>query len=1366
LGNKSCAIEKSIKLRRKKVRKFIVLSLLIMVASWFFGESLPGSQSIYLGNGVKEAGLGYTGISGLYSIDGITFNPASQADARRMANSFTFGGIGSRTAVGLLGISLPFDFGVLSFNALYSGSGGENALSSLYGGVFSIAKPITENLFWGTSLKFLYGNSRTSDWALAIDMGVIIKEETGTKGFGLNDYSYGLVIRNIGKIINITNYDPFPPMTLGLGGSFYPLIFDFYRLKLIADVNIPFYPLGFSLNVGVENIFFDFIKVRGGYILSFPEGSSFSEVGPFTFGVSLLGKFKISQKEGKQDFEFKFGKEKLEDSTDIEISYCLQQQKFNGVGEIAHFVGFDIAWGYYDDQKPDVGMSVETNYISPNFDGLQDVARIYPRMKDNKFVDGWQLDIVDQSGKTVRTYNSIEKLKIRSLDFMKFVKQIFSVKQQVEIPEYIDWNGQDKDGKVVSDGEYFAVLTAWDENKNTAKSEKLSIFVDTVVPEVKASLPYLIFSPNNDNSKDELVINLSSKNIMPNDKVIVSILDKNNVEVKNFTFDSSCPDKVNWDGKDNNGKPLPEGEYSVNVSAVDFAGNKTINPTFKVTLVTNYQVATLATSLDKFSPNNDGVKDSIFFYPKVSDEKGLEKWALKIFDVNDKVVKTFEGKTFLPKEVYWDGKGDNRQTLPDGDYYCKLELFFDSGNYPASEKKKFTIDTSPPQIFVEPEYLSFSPNGDGKQDTLTFRHKIFGDDNDIIEMKILDEIGNVIYYNRTDLKNVPGEFVWNGLDKNLKPLPEGKYTYVIEGIDAVGNKSKFEVKNIFLKTGLEQIAVQADVVAISPNNIEGNKRVVFTTSVTTKKGILDFKFFITKDGKEIYTFVTNQYVEKIVWDGRDNKGTILPDGVYTYQFKVKYDFGDEPVSTPKQIIIDSVSPEIEILTKDYAFSPNGDGRKDNFVIKQKVKGDKSDVYKASIVDSKNNVVKTYTFVGNVPEEVLWDGKDDKGNELPEGIYRYRVEGVDAANNKTVREIPKIKLVRKYENVSLSISGKKFSPSLGQKLTLNLDVSSVDDLEEAYVDIYNSENKLVRRISISTNEKKQKVEWDGLGEKGANLPDGVYRAEINFSYASGNLLTGEVTDILMDATPPEVVMNVSPEVFTPDGDGEDDVMYINLNLNDFTDVKEWKLLIYKRVEKKEDINIFKTFSGKGKGKFLIQWDGVSDDKEDVVEAVQDYVMELTVLDEVGNKKLITNEFTTGVLVEKTPDGLRIRVSSILFAFDSARFVGDYEKPLKKIIYILRKIMSAPEKYGLSKNFKIEVSGHTDDVGAEDYNQKLSERRAKAVYEYLVKNDIDPAILTYVGYGKSRPYKIIKAGMSKEKVNEYRARNRRVEFFIKK
>ena len=94
------------------------------------------------------------------------------------------------------------------------------------------------------------------------------------------------------------------------------------------------------------------------------------------------------------------------------------------------------------------------------------------------------------------------------------------------------------------------------------------------------------------------------------------------------------------------------------------------------------------------------------------------------------------------------------------------------------------------------------------------------------------------------------------------------------------------------------------------------------------------------------------------------------------------------------------------------------------------------------------------------------------------------------------------------------------------------------------------------------------------------------------------------------------------------------------------------------------------------------------------------------------------------------------------------------------------MSAPEKYGLSKNFKIEVSGHTDDVGGEDYNQKLSERRAKAVYDYLVKNDIDPAILTYVGYGKSRPYKIIKAGMSKEKVNEYRARNRRVEFFIKK
>ena len=53
-------------------------------------------------------------------------------------------------------------------------------------------------------------------------------------------------------------------------------------------------------------------------------------------------------------------------------------------------------------------------------------------------------------------------------------------------------------------------------------------------------------------------------------------------------------------------------------------------------------------------------------------------------------------------------------------------------------------------------------------------------------------------------------------------------------------------------------------------------------------------------------------------------------------------------------------------------------------------------------------------------------------------------------------------------------------------------------------------------------------------------------------------------------------------------------------------------------------------------------------------------------------------------------------------------------------------------------RVEVAGHTDLCGTDEYNQQLSDRRARAVYEYLTSNGIDASRLAGpVGYGESRP-----------------------------
>ncbi len=89
-----------------------------------------------------------------------------------------------------------------------------------------------------------------------------------------------------------------------------------------------------------------------------------------------------------------------------------------------------------------------------------------------------------------------------------------------------------------------------------------------------------------------------------------------------------------------------------------------------------------------------------------------------------------------------------------------------------------------------------------------------------------------------------------------------------------------------------------------------------------------------------------------------------------------------------------------------------------------------------------------------------------------------------------------------------------------------------------------------------------------------------------------------------------------------------------------------------------------------------------------------------------------------------------------------------------IVILDEIAALMKKY---PEYNLSISGHTDSVGSAAANQKLSEGRAKACYDYLIKKGIDRSRMSYAGYGETQP---IADNMTKEG----RAKNRRVEFYM--
>ncbi|MBI5218981.1 MAG: PD40 domain-containing protein [Bacteroidia bacterium] len=111
------------------------------------------------------------------------------------------------------------------------------------------------------------------------------------------------------------------------------------------------------------------------------------------------------------------------------------------------------------------------------------------------------------------------------------------------------------------------------------------------------------------------------------------------------------------------------------------------------------------------------------------------------------------------------------------------------------------------------------------------------------------------------------------------------------------------------------------------------------------------------------------------------------------------------------------------------------------------------------------------------------------------------------------------------------------------------------------------------------------------------------------------------------------------------------------------------------------------------------------------------------------------------------GDKIILNNIFFETNSYVLKNESKVELNKIIGFMKE----------NNTVKIELSGHTDNTGSKDLNKKLSENRAKAVYDYLVNNSISSGRLRFKGYADMQP-------VAQNTTTEGKAKNRRTELKI--
>jgi len=146
--------------------------------------------------------------------------------------------------------------------------------------------------------------------------------------------------------------------------------------------------------------------------------------------------------------------------------------------------------------------------------------------------------------------------------------------------------------------------------------------------------------------------------------------------------------------------------------------------------------------------------------------------------------------------------------------------------------------------------------------------------------------------------------------------------------------------------------------------------------------------------------------------------------------------------------------------------------------------------------------------------------------------------------------------------------------------------------------------------------------------------------------------------------------------------------------------------------------------------------------------EDYFPISNNIDLSNNKKVTIDEnlklFTVAELTEK---GVNLTLENIFFDTNKSTLKKESYAELNRVFALIK-----------TNNFKIELFGHTDNVGKNDYNLQLSQRRADAVRKYFIKKGISAADISALGKGEVEP-------IESNDSAEGKAKNRRVEIRFK-
>jgi len=1336
--------------------------------------SLVSAQGIYAqNNGVTPIGAntaqdlyspGMAGAGGFVTSRGgapaSALNPAAEGESQRMLLNLGYTGLFSLSnergyGIGAinLGAIYPTRLAVLGASLwLLSSHFDSFPVETTFQGNFNVAKEILSGMSIGVGLNAGYNTG--NNWTVSGDLG--FRYNMGNLG-PLENFTWAVTARSLGKSWIPPRFTPVGGVSFdflgirGIDGKPDPILVSFAGDLMLPTVQ------NLAGKLGLRVAIAELINVSASTQFNLRESINGKGPSPIpSIGIGVNWKLKPSG--GKTTT----GSLPRDGELSIDLG---AKPLYNGIWGM----GGGVTWaiGVADRSPPVIIVDYpEPAWISPNNDGKADYLEFPITIRDERYIAEWVFEIMDEGGVPVREYRNKET-RPETQGAQEIFGNIQSAKGGVEVPSTLRWDGIFESGELAPDGKYYFTITAKDDNGNLGIAGPYEVNVDCTPPLVEIT-PFGenmdTFAPGDGGSRDRLTITQTgSTEDLWEGGIYTSLGEK----VKTIEFANQAPASFVWDGRDDSGSIVGDGVYNYRISATDKALNTGGAVLENIIVNTTRPAVRLAITDAYFSPNGDGVKDTMIFVPSAPVSEGIAGWELRVSDFSGAVRSTRTGATGLPARIEFDGRDATGRILPEAIYSASILVRYRNGYTATASSPPFSLDITAPRASVR---INDPDQGPG-------RPAVFSPTGDKNRLVIIQEGSNELSWTG-DIRrqeepagtpvrafrfsgSPPGRIEWDGFTTTGALAPDGLFTYELYCTDPAGNTGRSNIVEFEIDTRDTPVYISAEFRAFSPNGDGVKDAINLIPQIQEKDGIMTWKIDILTASalSSVRTFEGRESVPaQVSWNGRTSAGAAAPDGNYVARIDLEYRSGNRPFSVSMPFVLDTVPPQGELSVPYNIFAPNGNGNRETLPIQASTRGD--DEWSLVITGRDTSPVRTWNWTGSptvIP--VVWDGKDEAGNIVGNGNYNLTLSSTDEAGNSTRRTVNNIEVDATVPRIFLTASSQAIAPKANQAEAMRFNIisnisSGVNSWKLELRDENNDVIKSFPSTAGGSGTLPTFVPWNGADDSG-RLREGRFTPSLAVSYTKGDQASVSAPPVTVDISGPILGFHSEPEYFSPDNDGVDDELFIYLSARDASPIADWSLEIH---ETEGTSQLFYRIGGRGNPSEKIIWDGRSN-RGELVQGATDYEFTYTASDTLGNSSTTTGIIGTDVLVIRDGDILRIQIPSITFRAYYADFIDIPQDRLEHNIRVLRRVAEILSRF---RDYRITVEGHANPVlGTEREETEtlmpLSLARAEFTIDQLGTYGVSRNRLSPVGRGGT-----INVANPQDQANSWK--NRRVEFLL--